>query len=108
MEFISDPITPSGDTLDTAAMARGEPGMPAAFTWRKQTLQVVEELSRWKTSAAEGGRSDGERYLRRHYYKLRMSDDSCWTVYFLRQSPKSGSPRQRWFLYSREPAEPTS
>lgn len=98
-QFISEPITPSGGHFDTAAMGRGEPGLPLQFAWRGQTYRIVEKLDQWKQSAPEGGRADGERYLRRHYYTLRMADDSVWTIYFVRHTPRSGSPKSRWFLY---------
>lgn len=108
MDFISESITPVGDALDTTAMSRGEPGVPASFAWRGQTVRVIEELRRWKASSPEGGRAGNEVYLRRHYHLLRMSDGTQWTIYFLRQTPKSGSPRKRWFLYSREPDAPAN
>ncbi len=98
-QFVSESITPSGGHFDTAAMGRGEPGLPLEFTWRGQTYHIVEELDRWKQSSPEGGRADADHYLRRHYYNLRMSDDSVWTVYFVRHTPRSGSPKRRWFLY---------
>lgn len=81
-------------------MSRGEPGLPAEFTWRDQTVQVELLLEAWKQTSPEGGRAGAEVYLRRHYYKLRMSDGSSWTVYFVRQTPRSGAARQRWYLYT--------
>jgi len=61
--------------------------------------EVVERTAQWKHSSREGSRAQGELYLRRHYYKLRMSDGAVWTVYFTRQPSPSGSPKHRWFLY---------
>ncbi len=101
-ELISEPITPTAGTSDTAAMGRGEPGLPSGFTWKERELSVAEVISVWKHSSREGARAGGDVYLRRHYYKLRMSDDSVWTVYFVRQTPKSGNPKRRWFLYTIE------
>ena len=101
-ELISEPITPHSGTSDTGSMGQGEPGLPAGFDWRDNSLEVVQQLGAWKQSSREGARAGGELYLRRHYYKIRMSDDSVWIVYFLRQAPRSGNPKKRWFLYSRE------
>lgn len=101
-EFLSEPITPHAGTFDTADMAAGLPGLPRGFTWRGASYDVAEQLESWKQSAPEVGRLSGERYLRRHYFRLRMADDSIWTVYLVRQTPRSGSPKQRWFLYSRK------
>jgi hypothetical protein len=44
-------------------------------------------------------------YLRRHCFKLRMDDGAVWSVYFVRQTPKSGSVRTRWFLYTIDPPD---
>jgi hypothetical protein len=100
-ELISEPITPRTGTFDTARMGRGEPGLPTGFAWRGLNVDIVEELSAWKQSSREGGDA-GDLYLRRHYFKLRMADGSIWTVYFVRQTPRSGDPKSRWFLYSVE------
>jgi hypothetical protein len=100
-EFISESIEPRGAGFDAAAMARGEPGLPPGFLWRSDSYDIVERLESWKQSSPEGGRAGGELYLRRHYYKLRMSDGTLWTVYFTRQTPRTGSAQRRWFLLSR-------
>jgi hypothetical protein len=83
-------------------MATGVPGLPRAFRWRDAEYEIEATLETWKESAPEGGRPGGERYLRRHCFKLRMADGAVWTVYFTRQAPRGGSARTRWFLYSRE------
>jgi hypothetical protein len=98
--FVSETIEPQAASFDTAAMGRGLPGLPEAFTWREQTLAIVSELESWKQSAPEGGRASGERYLRRHYYRLRMADESIWTVYFMRQGARGAGAKRRWILYS--------
>ena len=100
-ELISEPIVPRTGTFDVSRMARGEPGLPEGFRWRGVSTDIHEELATWKESSREGGGA-GDLYLRRHYYKLRMSDDRVWTVYFVRQTPRSGSPKNRWFLYTLE------
>ena len=101
-EFVSEPIVPRAGTFDAVAMASGVPGLPSGFDWRGESFRIVDRLETWKQSGSEIGRADGERYLRRHYFRLRMSDDSVWTVYLIRQTPKSGSPKKRWFLLSVE------
>ena len=98
-ELISEPITPFAGTSDASAMARGEPGLPKAFAWRGRTYAISQLLEKWKHSSPEGGGA-GEVYLRRHYFKLRMSDGAVWTIYFTRQTPRTGSPKKRWFLYT--------
>ena len=103
-DLISESITPRAGTANAARMGLGEPGLPAGFVWRDQDYDIVETLDAWKQSSREGARAVGESYLRRHYYRLKMSDGSVWTVYFLRQSMSSSRGRQRWFLYTVEPA----
>ncbi len=99
-EFVGDPIKPDKGGFDVAAMSRGEPGLPSGFVWRGDGFQVKSRRKAWKFSERERGHAGGELYLRRHYYELTMSDDSVWTVYFIRQPTKSGSPKARWFLYT--------
>jgi hypothetical protein len=105
-EFVSEPITPHAGTFDAAAMATGVPGLPTGFAWRGESFTVVERLESWKFSAREGGRAGGELYLRRHCFRLRMSDGAIWTVYFVRQAPRGGSAKVRWFLQTRQAASP--
>lgn len=104
-ELVSEPITPFPGTSDALRMGRGEPGLPSGFVWRGTSLAVVQELEAWKESSREGARAGGELYLRRHYFRLRMSDGTVWTVYCTRQTPRSGNPKKRWFLYTIETAE---
>ncbi|MHB1156766.1 MAG: DUF6504 family protein [Phycisphaerales bacterium] len=98
-QFISEPITPAPGSFDPVGMARGEPGLPSHFTWRKQRHTVVEVIETWTTS----NRSlCGETYLRRHWYKVRTESGSIVTLYCERQ-PKSGrTARRRWWLYTTE------
>jgi hypothetical protein len=99
-EFISEVIQPVRGTFDVARMATGVPGLPSGFLWRGQTYTIVEELAVWKQTSNEGGFAVGDRYLRRHYHRLQMSDGATWTVYFVRANPRSGDAKARWFLYT--------
>lgn len=107
-EFVSEPLEPLAGTADAAAMATGVPGLPHGFRWRGETLLVHAVLHEWKQSSPEGGRAGGEVYLRRHCYRLSMSDGAVWEVYFVRQTPRGAAPRKRWFLYARTPLEASS
>jgi hypothetical protein len=102
IEFVSEPITPHRETFDASRMGRGEPGAPTGFVWRGISFAILQMLESWKESSREGSSAQGQLYLRRHYYRLQMSDGAVWTVYFVRQTPRSGDPRSRWFLYSIE------
>lgn len=100
-EFVSESIRPIEGTADAAAMASGLPGLPRGFEWRGQQYEVVEQLAAWKWSSRAGGSAKGQLYLRRHYFRLRMSDQSVWKIYFVRQSPRGGSSRRRWYMLER-------
>ncbi len=104
-EFISEPLEPLAGTFSAGAMACGLPGLPAGFTWRGDRYRVVECVASWKQSGPERGRLHGERYLRRHYSRLRMDDQNLWTVYFERQARPGAAAKKRWFLYSVETSD---
>ncbi len=93
-EFISEPIDPEPGSFDAAGMARGEPGLPARFSWRGREFRVSEILRTWKTSAREGG--VGELYLRRHWWRIRTVCGEEMTLYAQRQA----RGRRRWYLYT--------
>jgi hypothetical protein len=95
--FISEPITPTPGSFDPHAIARGEPGLPTAFTWRNETYQIAEVLTVWTTSTPEGG--SGEMYLRRHWWELRTTTNQIMKIYCQRQT-KSANPKARWLLYT--------
>ena len=98
-DFVGEPIEPAAGTGDTAAMARGEPGLPARFTWRKTEYRVVAVVSNWKTSGPCRNGSD-ELYLRRHWFRIRTDPPATMTVYFDRQARNRKKPTARWWLYS--------
>ncbi|MEI7836256.1 MAG: DUF6504 family protein [Planctomycetota bacterium] len=105
-QFISEPIRPARGTADVAAMARGEPGLPARFTWRGRLYTVSAVLETWKTSTREGLRPTGDLYLRRHWYRLQTTLGPIMTLYCQRQARPAPSPaaKNRWFLYTIEEA----
>ncbi|HOO17021.1 MAG: cytoplasmic protein [Phycisphaerae bacterium] len=98
--FVSEPISPHRGTFMARPMAGGLPGLPGGFDWRGKSYEIREVLETWKQSGAEHGRAQGEIYLRRHYFKIKMSDAAVWTVYFTRQAARGGPAKRRWFLYS--------
>ena len=98
-EFISEPIEPVAGTFDTAAMTRGEPGLPGRFKWRDREYTVADVLEAWKETGP--CRSGGpEMYLRKHWYKIMTEDGSEMTVYFERQPRSKRRNKVRWWLYT--------
>jgi hypothetical protein len=99
--FISEIIKPVAGTFDTAAMSRGEPGLPKKFTWREKEYEVAEVLEVWKETGPCKSGSD-EQYLRKHWHKIRTTDNHIMTLYFERQARSKGQSKARWWLYTIE------
>ena len=95
--FISESIQPAPGTFPAQAMARGEPGLPARFTWRGDEYAVADVITAWTTSSPEGG--SGEVYLRRHWWEVKTVDGVVMKIYCERQK-KRRDAKSRWFLYS--------
>jgi phosphoribosylglycinamide formyltransferase-1 len=101
--FISEAITPLPGSADTARMAAGEPGLPAAFLWRGETLTVATVLRTWR----ETGRcthGSPEKYARKHWFEIQTDAGAIVKIYFERQ-PRHGRRGQRWWLYSMKDGE---
>jgi hypothetical protein len=95
-DFVSEPIVPEPGSSDAAAMARGEPGLPAAFTWRGNRYAVARLVASWKTT----GTDRGETYLRRHWYSVATATGETMTLYCERQARNRKRPKARWWVYS--------
>ena len=98
-QFISESIKPVAGTFDSAAMTRGEPGLPERFVWKNTEYTVAEVLKVWKeTGPCKSGAP--EQYLRKHWYKIRTADDMIMTLYFERQPRSKNRNKARWWLYT--------
>jgi phosphoribosylglycinamide formyltransferase-1 len=93
-------MTPLGGTFDVSKMAMGEPGLPGKFRWRKQEWTVVEVLEQWKAHG-DCSHGSGERYLRKHGYRIRTAEGPIFKIYFQRQ-PGPGGSRVRWWIQRME------
>jgi len=98
-EFISEPIEPAAGTFDTVGMSRGEPGLPARFTWRGRQFQVAQLLEKWKSSGPCKSGSP-EIYLRKHWFRVRTTDNLEMTLYFERQSRSPKQLKTRRWLFT--------
>ena len=98
-EFISESVVPDSGTFDTAAMATGQAGLPTGFTWRNRHYQIVGVESQWKASES-WNHAAGERYYRRHYWRVRVHSGQTFTLYTVRKTKSGESARKRWWLYS--------
>jgi len=104
ISFISEPILPLEASFDPSGMARGEPGLPQKFRWRKTEYAVAEVLEQGKAHG-DCRHGSGERYVRRHSYRIRTSDGTVMNLYFQRSSYRAKiSPKSRWRIQSVEAA----
>ena len=103
-EFVSEQAVPVAGSADTSAMTRGEPGLPSGFEWRGELHEVAEVLEAWKESGA--CRSGGsERYLRKHWWRIRTVRGLVMTIYFERQARAKRQGKARWWVYTVERKE---
>ena len=105
-ELVSEPIDPEPGSFGTELMASGLASLPRAFTWRGKRYEIVECLDHVKRSAPEGGTADGERYLRRQEFTVRLDTGQVARLYVQRQPPRGASrqaAKKRWFIYSISP-----
>lgn len=98
-EFVSESICPDFGTASAGAMARGLAGLPAGFTWRGRHYRIRTLLSEWKHSEPCHHRSRGERYYRKHYFRVRVDTGETMTLYAVRHMKAGENPRRRWWLY---------
>ena len=99
-ELVSESIVPEPGSFDAADMGKALPGLPRAFTWRDRLYHVGILLEKWKVSGPEVGRFGGERYLRRHYFRVRTTDGSTMVLYCERHLKGRSNPKARWWLYT--------
>jgi len=102
LSFVSEGLTAVGDEF-ALPPAVGEPALPLHFNWRRRTHAVTAVLPRWKACGPDRTHGSDERYLRRHWYALRMADGAVWTVYFQRQPGSRRTAKARWWLYGTQP-----
>jgi hypothetical protein len=85
-------------------MARGEPGLPQKFRWRNAEYTVAEVLEQGKDHG-DCRHGSGERYVRRHSYRIRTTDGTVMNLYFQRSAGRGKlSPNTRWRIQSVEVA----
>ncbi len=96
--FISERIEPMSEDIDTTGMSRGEPGFPRQFRWRGELVDVAELLESSKERTERYG--EGEKYTRKHCYRIRTTDGVVMNIYFERQMRTSA--KARWWIYTIE------
>src|SRR5215469_4209024 len=93
--FVSEPMTPEPGSGSVEAMARGEPGLPRAFSWRGERFEVARVIDQGKSH----GEDRGDVYVRKHWYDIETTAGLRMRVYFDRNPGRSGSQQSRWWVY---------
>ena len=105
--FVSEPITVLDTSFDPAGMALGEPGLPHKFRWRKKAYEVSQVLEKWR-EFGDCTHNSGERYVRKHSYRVRTSDSTVFHLYFQRTFGRGKfRMRHRWCVFSVESPDTT-
>jgi len=101
-QLISEPLQPViGQT--SGAVIAGAPLLPAKFLWRGVEYEIREIFETWKeTGPCTQG--SGERYLRKHWFRIRATGGDEMKIYFERK-PRPRQAKQRWWLYTFTPAD---
>ena len=95
--FIGESLVPEDMSFSVSPMAMGKPGLPRSFSWKGGKFSVLEVLEEWKeTGACRHG--SGERYVRKHWFRIKTTEHREMSIYFERQGRSSGG--SRWRLYS--------
>ena len=102
-QFVGESIRPISESIDTTGMSRGDPGLPMRFRWRKREYAIVDVLDTWKERLAEGNAQTGkgEKYTRKHWFRIRTDDGTVMSIYFERQFRVRGVTK-RWWVYTVE------
>ena len=103
--FVGEGITPENTSFSVSPMAMGKPGLPRKFSWKGRTFSVLEVLEEWKESG-DCRHGSGERYVRKHWFRVRTTEDLEMRIYFERQGRSSGG--SRWRLYSTRTTAPSA
>ena len=98
--FVSEPLEPGGDFVDSAALSRGEPPLPRSFRWRTEHVVVRNVRRTWRSTKVDRGDS----YLSRHWFEVETTDGRTAVVYFDRKARGA----DRWWLYTITTSEQTS
>lgn len=97
--FVGESITPLFHEGTGSSIAVGEPIVPSGFIWREKEYRIQSILETWKESGpCKSGSS--ERYLRKHWYRIRMADGTEMEIYFERQARSPKQRTKRWWLFS--------
>lgn len=95
--LISESIEPLLSDAADEPFVVGEPVLPRRFRWRGSEFGVAQVLETWKELGPAVG---GDRYLRKHWYRIRTTDGTEMKLYFERKPRSRAQAKRRWWLFS--------
>jgi phosphoribosylglycinamide formyltransferase-1 len=98
--FISEPITPVEGTLNLAETPVGEPPLPQKFIWRDVEYTVDKILDKRKELGRDATHGSKEKYLRKHWFRVRTTSGHTMNIYFERRAKSKAQRLTRWWLYT--------
>ena len=100
--FVGEGIEAEETSFCASSMAMGKPGLPRKFSWRDRSFSVGQILEEWKESG-DCRHGSGERYVRKHWFRIQTTEGLEMKIYCERQGRSSGG--SRWRLYSMRKVE---
>lgn len=97
--LICEPIQPLLSEDPVGPVVSGEPLLPTRFMWRDEEVVVAEVLERWK-ELSPGTVAMPDRYLRKHWFRIRTSGRREMKIYFERKARSRAGAKQRWWIFS--------
>ena len=97
--FVGEPIEPAREAMDAGAAPTGGPALPRRFRWRGKEYEIGEVLETWReTGPCTHG--SGERYVRKHWFRVRAATGEEMKLYFERRARSARDRAKRWWLYT--------
>jgi hypothetical protein len=103
--LISEPIEPvmadagrNPFAVDRAFEA-GEPFLPTGFRWRGTEYRIERVVDSWK-EYTPGTKQMPDRYLRKHWFHVRVDGGLEMKIYFERHVRSPGTAHARWWLFT--------
>jgi hypothetical protein len=97
--LISEPIRPVLDEAADRETPIGEPVLPHRFVWRGEEHTIADVMETWK-EYSQGSAAMPDRYLRKHWYRIRTTMGCEMKLYFERKPRSLAQAKQRWWLFS--------
>jgi hypothetical protein len=97
--LIAEAIEPVPGTVADHPYRIGDPILPGRFRWRGGEFDVAAVLDSWK-ELSQGSPAMPDRYVRKHWYRVRTGDGREMKIYVERRGRVRGRPKPGWQLFA--------